>query len=200
MTSSRLVWLQLVGGLGCGSLMVGVALANPLAPCYFSLVGPSEDPGIPPDGTQWEQIEPDYGWLREQLAWIDNGDLAISADDELELSYLGQGFLMDPPELHYHLERESLEWILAPGLSHNREDPHGEIWEERYPHFGNAHAMSEWQDANQSGVFDAGDVVRLDGEEWSVEQITLGLIAYFPNSAVHTSTWSRIKARLGFSP
>jgi hypothetical protein len=83
-------------------MSASVGVANPLAPTYLSLAGQSEGLDLPPDGSDWEQIEPGYGAMRSQLWFLDDGDLHVSVGDQITLEVLGLGHITDPPTGRRH--------------------------------------------------------------------------------------------------
>ncbi len=185
----------LLGGL---LIISGHAGANPVSPLHCLPLGTPEGWEVPAQWSQWQVIDMEGQATQSQTGYNDadqNG--LVSQGDELSLTGVGSGTIVEPVKPAYEITRDALDWILIPTGPYSGDNPQDETWETLYPTMGEEHAMSTWEDANHSGIFDPGDTVILDGEAWDVSRITLDAAGYFPGSATAESTWGQIKAFLG---
>jgi hypothetical protein len=184
----------LLGLLG----IAGPVHANPVMPLHCLPTGTPDSWAVPARWTQWEVIDLDGKSTQSQVGYNDvDGDGLVSQGDELSLTAVGSGSIIEPVTHAYEITHEADTRTLIPLGQYDPQNPQGETWQSLYPDFGAEFAITAWSDANHSGIFDPGDTVSIGGVEWDVIRITFDAIGHFPGQATQESTWGRLKALFG---
>ena len=156
---------------------------------------------VPPPGSHWHELWPNYcgDWTQED--YRDNGDGVISACDiivldgmEYHITWAGPTYFTtctDPTGL-------TQEVIYEPTADPNPQSPVCEIWHEVYPNFCAETHVDDYQD-NGDGVLSECDLVYSGGtdgivREYHIDRIGCNIIVE-PGSSVPNkqTTWGLLK-------
>jgi hypothetical protein len=176
------------------AVVVMLALTIPASGQLYLELGGSPVRNIPPDGSPWHELFPNFCIIHNQDAYGDNGDGVVSVCDMITLDGVPYHITWTGPT--YYLYGDAgpafYEPTGEPGGS-----PVGQIWHEVAPNFCTEHQVTDWEDADGDGeVSQCDTIVFADGTAWHVEEIRLDITAT-PGSPVEDSTWGRIKAAIG---
>jgi len=178
-------------------VMVVVALLAAVpagAQMYLELgTAPIRDP-IPPMGSNWHELYPNFCVVHTQAGYDDNGDNEVSVCDVIILDS-GARYHVDWVGPTYYVanlqsgEPRFLEPTTEPGGP-----PIGTYWHEVAPNFCVEHLIDDWEDGDASGTVTECDNVLFDGEWWHVEEVRLDITVSPEPSPVDESTWSKVKS------
>ncbi len=161
------------------------------------LGSPILDP-IPPDGSEWHELHPNFCFTDIQDGYEDNGDGIVSVCDVIILG-----------GVRYHIDWTGPTYYLVPTIPSDPHwveptdpepggDPTGEIWHEVHPVFCMEWEIINWED-NGDDVLSVCDMVTFhDGSVYHVEEIGLNIEITEEPSATEKSTWGKIKSMFGF--
>ncbi len=155
---------------------------------------PVRDP-IPPDGSPWHELFPNFCIMHTQTGYGDNGDGVVSVCDMIYIDGQPHHIIWTGPT--YYLYGDTGPAFYEP-TGEPGGIPIGQTWHEVAPNFCVEHTVIEWEDADGDGEVSHCDIIQFeDGSAWHVEEIRLD-ITVVPGSPVEESTWGKIKAVFGF--
>jgi hypothetical protein len=174
-----------------------IAVAVPAgAQMYLELGAPPIREPIPPNGSQWHELFPQFCNVRVQESYEDNGDGEVSVCDIIVVDGIRYHVDWAGPT-YYMVDTGSGEpKFCEPTIPDPGGDPTGEIWHEVAPVFCTEWVVDEWLD-NGNGILDECDMVAVGGRIWHIEEVRLDITVTEEASAVEPSTWSRVKDLLG---
>ncbi len=181
------------------SLVALVALAAPLsAQMYLELgVAPIRF-DIPPDGSEWHELHPNFCLVHTQEGYQDNGDGVVSVCDNIVIG--GVTYHVDwAGPTYYMVETTTMEpWFVEPEDPQATGDPTGDMWHVvAGPEFCAYFPVEGWED-NGDGEVSACDIVIVGGRTWHIEEVRLDITVTEAGSPVEESTWSSLKRFFGF--
>lgn len=171
---------------------------------YLELVPPAQAPGvleagqggpaIPPDGSIWHELWPNFCMDHVQNSYDDaNGDNEMSVCDN---------FVLDG--VTYHVDWVGPTYLLVPTSgpdtwtepsldpNHNPDDPVGEVWHQVYPDFCTEFPIDGWED-NGDGTLSPCDLIYSGGVEYHLADVGVNVITSESGVPVRRSTWGQIK-------
>lgn len=179
----RCTYLMIAG------LLVVTGVAN--AALHLELVQPLRQ-DIPPDGSPWHELAPNFCVIHDQENYEDNGDGHVSACDFV--TFGGQRYHVTWAGPTYYLIDHATgeEWYAEPTIPDPGQNPTCEIWFEVYPNTGDEWHVDDWAD-NGDGVLSPCDHVWIRGIQYHVHDIGLN-ITVEPGSPVEETTWGKMKS------
>lgn len=137
-----------------------------VTPLYLDLVDVPFRPGrgpslqtfvLPPNGSVWNELYPNFGTARPQQNLIDNGDTFLSIGDVMRFSGIDYFVSWAGPTYLMNCGATSTAW--EPNLGpHNDTNPIGETWSEIHPNFGATVLVTGWTD-NGDTYLSSGDIL-----------------------------------------
>lgn len=148
---------------------------------------------VPPDGSEWHELYPDFCYWHEQEAYDDADENGLmSPDDVITLNGLNYRIEWVGPTYYVTWgDSAQIERYLEPMETEIGDDPTGETWHEVHPEFCTERLVQGWQD-NGDGVLSEFDYVEIDGYWFRVAAIEINISATICDP-VEPSTWGRIK-------
>ena len=171
-------------------MVTGVASAQ----IHLELMTRLRDP-IPPDGSPWHELYPNFCEVHDQENYEDNGDGEVSVCDFVTFGGTRQHITWVGPTYTLVEVTSGDQWHAEPQDPYNPENPFCEIWLEVYPDYGSDWHIDDWQD-NGDGVVGPCDIVIIRGGTYHIAEVDLNIITE-PASPVEQSTWGRIKSFFG---
>lgn len=160
------------------------------AQVHLELVEPLRQ-DIPPDGSAWHELAPNFCDIQTQGGYEDNGDGHVSVCDFITLGGTRQHITWVGPTYHLIEHTSGAEWYAEPMDPYTGEDPFCEIWFEVHPDYGSEWHVEGWQD-NGDGIVSECDNVLIRGIWWHIYEVNLN-ITVEPGSPVEQTTWGKIK-------
>ncbi len=156
---------------------------------------PVRDP-IPPDGSPWHELFPNFCIMHTQTGYGDNGDGVVSVCDMIYIGGQPYHIIWTGPTYYLRHEGTGEPRFTEPTVTDPGGNPTGEIWHEVAPNFCDEWEIEDWED-NGDGIVSQCDLVWIGGEAWHIDHVRLD-ITVVPGSPVEESTWGQIKAVVGF--
>lgn len=182
---------RLVLALAAAALAVSVSGA--CRADTFELSTRDVDYVVPPDGSEWHELYPDFCYWHEQEAYDDADENGlISPDDVITMNGLNYRVEWVGPTYYVTWgDSAQIERYLEPMGTEIGGDPTGETWHEVHPMFCSEWLVEGWQD-NGDSVLSEYDYVEIAGYWFRIAAVELNISATICDP-VEPSTWGRIK-------
>jgi len=176
-----------------------VALAVPASAQMYLELGVSPVRfDIPPDGSEWHELHPNFCVVHTQDSYDDNGDGVVSVCDNIVIG--GVTYHVDwAGPTYYMVDLGTGEpWFVEPEDPNASGDPTGQMWHVvAGPDFCTYYPVEDWED-NGDGEVTPCDNVLVGGRWWHIEDVRLDITITEVGSPTEPTTWSKLKTFFDF--
>ena len=187
---------------------INLHMETPITPTHMHSQQGLIDPYIPPIGTEWHELYPEYCNMYNLTSWEDNGDDYLSPFDQIDMTNIETGevkwYCVDRLTItlivtEYEIVRaiefigpydpETIDIVLH--------SPVCTYWHEVTPQYSNVYHIIDWID-NGDGELDYCDYIVVNntetGEifEWHVEDVATDLILTEKISSPYCTYWHEL--------
>jgi len=153
---------------------------------------------IPPNGSEWHELHPNFCVVHPQEGYIDNGDGVVSVCDNIVIGGIIYHIDWAGPTYYMVDVSNGEPWFVEPEDPQTSGDPTGEMWHVvAGPEFCTMYPVDGWED-NGDGEVSGCDIVIVAGRTWHIEEVRLDITITEAGSPVQASTWSKLKSFFGF--
>jgi hypothetical protein len=160
---------------------------------------------LPPDGTVWHEVHPDFCTHYDQIRYHDNGDDIVSICDMITLTDpTGATYGHHITDVYWtYVFEEGPDFLYFEALTDPHTSPIKQSWHLVYPteDFCQYWGIIDWLDANNTNMIDACDelvFMRPDGSQVMMHVVEVSIdIVIDEGSAADEGTWGKIKSFFG---
>jgi hypothetical protein len=183
-----------------------VAQANPIAIVTFDIdtaIVPGQGWAVPPDGSNWHELFPNFCSTHHQLRYDDNDHNGlVSVGDNIVEEGGSDCWQIGRVMTTYYFSGMSMggSYIAEPSTTSPGSSPICDQWriiQSDGPDFARDQIVhvQDWYDANHNGQFDVCDPILLNGQWYHVDRIGCGVTVTFnPVTGVKSGTWGWLKS------